>query len=410
MLLSEITTLLVPPIVTIFTQFATVFFPYLTEKTHDISSRLISSRRLSLYINSLIYNAGSIETQGGEKMETVAVLGGGEAGGGVVETEGSAAALVEEGGAPVGFTYEEAQALKQETVWRDLATVTVGEALELWLGTLGALTAKNYASGMRRLGALRLIEVNVTLQGFALTNHDHVLDRIKGLEGLSECSRQARAACYLSFTRFLSRRTQGMIPKASASREGVSKTFYRVREKVDTAAMSRPQWTAFLGELGRLNRRDCLVAKLILQGGKRICEVLGLMTEQIDYAKGEITFRQSKTRGSEKETVITYPTQVMEELRGYIGERMGLVFVSGFGRPLHSNQLRITFWKAGARAGMPFKVTPHVLRATTVTYLKGHGFSDSDIMKVTGHASAEMVYAYDKSERAENASKKVCLV
>lgn len=38
------------------------------------------------------------------------------------------------------------------------------------------------------------------------------------------------------------------------------------------------------------------------------------------------------------------------------------------------------------------------------------GFSDSDIMKITGHASGEMLRAYDKSERADNPTKKVNLV
>lgn len=308
------------------------------------------------------------------------------------------------------FTYENAQMLKKEALWQNLSTVSVGEALESWLATLGKLTAKNYASGMRKLIALRLLSAETSLQAFALINHDHVLDRIKGLDGLSECSKQARAACYLSFTRFLSRRTQGIIPKATPSREGTTKTFFRVREKVDTNAMTRPQWTAFLDELNKINPRDCLIAKLSLQGGKRIGEVLSLTAEQIDYSKGEITFNQSKTRGSEKETVITYPYQVMNDLKRYINHRKGHVFVSSSGHPLHSNQLRITFEKAGVRADIPFKITPHVLRATTVTYLKKQGFTDSDIMKVTGHCSAEMVYAYDKSERAENASKKTCLV
>ena len=55
-------------------------------------------------------------------------------------------------------------------------------------------------------------------------------------------------------------------------------------------------------------------------------------------------------------------------------------------------------------------LTPHVLRASTVTYLKGQGFSDGDIMKVTGHASSKLIYAYDKGSRADNASKKVSLV
>ena len=74
------------------------------------------------------------------------------------------------------------------------------------------------------------------------------------------------------------------------------------------------------------------------------------------------------------------------------------------------NQLALTFAKAGRMAEIPFKVSQHVLRVSTVTYLKQQGFSDSDIMRVTEHASSEMVYAYDKSSLANNASKKVSLI
>lgn len=73
-------------------------------------------------------------------------------------------------------------------------------------------------------------------------------------------------------------------------------------------------------------------------------------------------------------------------------------------------RLAQTFAKAGEAAGIPFKVTPHVLRASTVTYLKQQGFQDTDIMKVTGHASAAMVCAYDKTAQETNATEKVQLV
>jgi len=112
----------------------------------------------------------------------------------------------------------------------------------------------------------------------------------------------------------------------------------------------------------------------------------------------------------EEETVITYPVSVMDELKQYIGNRQGLVFVTRTGKAIPLCQLAKTFSKAGIHARIPFKVTPHVLRASAVTYLKQQGFSDSDIQKVTGHASSEMVNAYDKSSRAYNASMKVSLV
>jgi integrase len=249
-----------------------------------------------------------------------------------------------------------------------------------------------------------------SLQAFSLANHDAIVDRIKHVADWQETSRQARAALYISFTRFLSRRFPGVFKKAMPSREGTDKTFFRVHDKVVTNAMNQAQWTAFFTELEGIHPRDCLLAKVTLQGGKRIGEVISLKTDQIDWEKREITFTQSKTKGVKKETVITYPESVMSQLRALIGTRQGHVFISGKGNPVVLTQLARTFEKAGNRAGIPFKVTPHVLRASAVTYLKKQGFSDSDIQKITGHASSEMVNAYDKSSRADNASKKVSLV
>jgi integrase len=175
-------------------------------------------------------------------------------------------------------------------------------------------------------------------------------------------------------------------------------------------AMNLAQWTAFFSALANINARDCLLAKITLQGGKRIREVLSLTTDQIDWKRREITFSQSKTRGVRKETVITYPDSIMKALKEYIGHREGYVFISSRGNPVILNQVANTFAKAGRNAGIPFKVTPHVLRASAVTYLKQQGFRDSDIQKVTGHASSEQVNAYDKTDLSENASKKVNLI
>lgn len=307
-------------------------------------------------------------------------------------------------------TFSQALELKKEAVWKNLENILLKQAITEWLRTLKPITAKNYASGIKQLIKNKLLDTRISLQHFALINHDAIIDQIKILPALSECSKQARAACYISFTRFLSRRTQGVIPKATPSREGTGKTFYRVRDKVATEAMTRAEWSNFLEELQKINSRDCLVAKIILQGGKRLSEVLSLTTDKIDYTKREITFRQSKTKGYEKETVITYPPFIMEELKEYIGDREGLVFITRRQKRIMPNQLMATFQKAGTRAGISCKVTPHVLRASAITYLKISGYSDSDIMKISGHASSAMVNAYDKSERAQNISKKVTLV
>ena len=307
-------------------------------------------------------------------------------------------------------TYEQAKAFQTNVIWKKLDEITLEEALSHWLSTLSHRTQINYRSGIRKLIEFGLLNPLMSLQAFALTNHEAVIDRIKLIQDWAESSRQSRAACYISFTGFLQRRLQGVVKKALPNKEGSSKTFFRIGEKVKTSAMTQAQWIAFFKELEKINPRDCLIGKVILQGGKRVNEVLSLQIHQIDWERCEITFPQSKMKGVYKETVITYSESIMKRLREHIGERKGHVFITRFGKPVMINQVAVTFAKAGKEAGIPFKITPHVLRASAVTYLKQQGFQDSDIMRVTGHASSEMVYAYDKSARSDNASKKVNLI
>lgn len=307
-------------------------------------------------------------------------------------------------------SFEQAKSLRDNLIWKQLDKVTVEEAMVNWFATLGVKTRINYQSGMRKLMVLGLINPSVTLQAFALINHNIIIDKIKLISEWTENSRQSRAACYISFTRFLNRRTQGMIPRAIPNKESSGKTFFRIYEKVKTRAMTQAQWIKFLEELEKIAPRECLIAKVILQGGKRVSEVLSLKVDQIEFDRRKIFFSQSKTKGLKKETVITYPESVMAKLRAYIGDRTGYVFVSRFGKPVDLRWVASMFAKAGTLAGLPFKVTPHVLRASAVTYLKGQGFSDSEIMKITGHANAGMVHAYDKSSREDNPSEKVWMV
>ena len=308
---------------------------------------------------------------------------------------------------PNPISYEKAIATKNSITWERLLGHTVGGSIELWLLTLGRLTSVNYRSCMKQLDIERYIEVGMSLQAFALVNHDSVVDLVKKHKSWSEGTKQTRAAAYISFTGFLSRRSQGMIKKVVPNREGVGKTFYRVREKVKTEAMTLVQWNDFLAAF--TNPRDQLIAKLAIQGAKRIDEVLSLTIEQISWSKNEIIFTQSKTKGTKKETVITYPNSVMASLMAYIGVRQGLVFVTRTGGKVPLIQVATTFAKAGVKAGVPFKVTPHVLRASAITYFKQQGLSNSDVGKITGQTD-EMVNAYDKSARADNASRKMQLV
>ena len=292
----------------------------------------------------------------------------------------------------------------QTADWNDLQSLKLSEAAAIWLQNLeNRNTRVNYRSGLNKLFRLRIINRSMTLAEFAQINSNVIVDRIKNQRRWSEATRQARAACFISFTKSLDRRTEGKIRQAVPEKFGIAKTFFAIREKVKTKAMDREEYQRFRAELQKINPKHRLISDVILQGIKRISEVLSLKIADIDFETGRISFRQSKTRGKIKWTVITYHPKILREIRETIGTReRGYVFIENRRRILRG-RLNYSFAIAGARSGIEFKITPHVLRATGTTLLKGKGYPDDAIGKMTG-TSPQQVGKYDKTDIADNPS------
>ena len=182
--------------------------------------------------------------------------------------------------------YQEARAKKEETIWDTLSKFTVADAITEFLATLqNANTQKNYRSGMNQLILSGFVNPMETLQVFALRTHENVLDGIKGVSEWSEASRQARAALYCAFTRFLSRRSEGVIRRAIPSREGTTKTFFKVRDKVATRPLNKVQWGKFLEALDKINKRDALIAKTIKA---HLREILNAVVLKVSNGPAEV--------------------------------------------------------------------------------------------------------------------------
>ncbi|QVE49624.1 site-specific integrase (plasmid) [Chlamydia crocodili] len=312
------------------------------------------------------------------------------------------------------LSHQEFLSIRNERIWEGLRDIPLYEAVCLWLSSLNNHTARSYKGSILALEKIGLVSLKISLQEFALLNHNVILDSIKQVPmkivPWSEGTKQVRAACYISLTKFLNRATSGLISIAQPSHQESNKTFYKIRDLVKTNALNKIERITFLEALEKINHRDWLIAQTILQGAKRVTEALSITTDKISFENGTISFNQNKSRGVSKTTVITYPQRFMKLISDYVGNRLGLVFITKNGKGVGLKQLAGTFAKAGIKANISFKVTPHVLRATAVTEYKKMGCSDSDIMKVTGHSSSKMIYAYDKSTTSENASKKVSLI
>lgn len=304
--------------------------------------------------------------------------------------------------------------LERSVFLQKLSLLPLESAINDWLDNLHPPTKRNYKYYMNDLIS-RGILPPITVGEFNCMPHEKMIDHIKSIKDWSEGTRQVKAACYISLTSYLERISQGWFRRVKPSTLASNKTFFTVRDKCETRALSLHEWHKFITALYKINKRDAIIAKAILQGAKRVSEVLSLEIEQIDFQKNIINYIQSKTKGMIKKIPISYPGVFMDELKDYIDDtdkiRNGntLVFISKFGNRVFRTQLNFSFIKASKKAKV-HRVTPHVLRASWVTLAKSQGIPDSEIMKVTGHVSSRMIYAYDKSSAEDNYSKKLVLI
>jgi len=173
------------------------------------------------------------------------------------------------------------------------------------------------------------------------------------------------------------------------------------------------QVAALLGALRC--RRDLALVRLMLDGGLRPGEALGLQLGDIAYGRRRVTIRhrEDHPRGvrqkSRTERVVDlHEAATLEAVSAYVmGERPAdaetpLVFlVGGKGRrrrePLSYAALARLFARACARAGIraPW-VTPHSLRHTHATRMWELGMRELTLQRRLGHASPESTRLYTR--------------
>jgi len=296
----------------------------------------------------------------------------------------------------------------------NLSNTPIKLAINEWLKNLSPGTRRNYSYYINGLMKKGLIP-DATVGIFNEIPHEINIDDIKRVKEWSEGTRQCRASCYISFTAYLHRISYGWFRRAVPSNLAANRTFFQIRDKCATEALSLHEWHKFIEALEKINLRDSLIAKCLLQGAKRISEVLDAREDCIDFDKGIIRFKQGKARGAVRWMFISFPNTFLNALKDYLylthnqRTNSGLIFITNQGKKVFRTRLNFSFKKASDIAGIK-RVTPHVLRATWVTLAKTQGVPDSEIMKVTGHKSSNMIYAYDKSYQQNNYTKKMVLI
>ncbi|MDP1614439.1 MAG: site-specific integrase [Methylococcales bacterium] len=304
---------------------------------------------------------------------------------------------------------------RDETIWKELAKISLSEAADHFIASLKGHTQRTYRAAFTSIFQFfikqQVFDPKQSLQTFALSNLEFLLDQIREQLVGAEATKQARAAAFISLTRYLQRATGGVVRTVIPKKEQAHPTFRKIRNTAVTQSLTKLQWNQFFLSLKRTSFRDYLIAKMILQGAKRVGEVLTAEIHQIQWNTQQIIFKQFKSKEIEKFTVITYPTDFLKELREYLGERIeGPIFITKHGKNVTQSHLYRSFSQAGRQASISFIVHPHVLRASTITYLSSQGYSAEQIMKISGHAGIELVKYYDKTPIENNLSQEVNLI
>jgi len=68
--------------------------------------------------------------------------------------------------------YEQAASAKTNLIWKKLEETSVEQAIDHWLSTLGEKTQINYRSGIKKLIEFGWLDPLLSLQAFALVNHE----------------------------------------------------------------------------------------------------------------------------------------------------------------------------------------------------------------------------------------------
>ena len=274
---------------------------------------------------------------------------------------------------------------------------TLKEAVESFLAILKPMTARSYKTSWNYLTKYKILNPNMLLSDFALLNYPIILGKIRTENTGAVSSRQVRAGFFISFTRYLSTRTNGIIPVCLPIKQGVERTFTRVREKASTKPLTRLECTQFLEILSILHVPTYIIAKVALNSGRRITEVLNLRWKDIDFEQKYISFRVLKTQ-TEKIVRVRYKEDIFEDLLllKRVSSRTTLedyVFQRINGSRISYPAVWARFKKGGEK--MQKKIKPHVLRATYISLASAEGHRHSDIAAVTGHSSLALINYYD---------------
>ncbi len=150
--------------------------------------------------------------------------------------------------------------------------------------------------------------------------------------------------------------------------------------------------TTAAGQVGRHRLRDRVMVLVAYRHALRVSELTNLKWDQIDFRGARVHVTRLK-----KGTPATHPIEgdELRLLRRLRKETEGaFVFTTERGGPISRSAVNKLITRAGELAGIPLKVTPHMLRHSTGFYLANKDIPTRTIQAYLGHVSIQHTSAY----------------
>ena len=146
-------------------------------------------------------------------------------------------------------------------------------------------------------------------------------------------------------------------------------------------------------DVGRHGHRDATLILLAYRHGLRISELVALRWEQVDFSNGTIHINRLKQGVSATHPLRGPELRALRQLQRDYPDSPYL-FVSERRAAMAAATARNIIVRAGALAGLPFPVHPHMLRHACGFYLASKGHDTRAIQAYLGHKNIQHTVRY----------------
>jgi len=143
------------------------------------------------------------------------------------------------------------------------------------------------------------------------------------------------------------------------------------------------------------NEKHLLMAQLMYGSGLRVSELSNLKIRDLDLNKNYGFVRSGK---GNKDRIFIVANKLKDKLKNLISEekleKNNFLFVSNRNKRYNSGTIRSILLKAGKKAHIDKRISPHVLRHSFATQLIRNGYSVLEVQSLLGHKSPETTFIY----------------